>query len=355
MYTYAIPGSIARLRLTKPQLILFHELDAFIDQVGLRNVGFLTLRFHPKVYDSAKAHRRLKRFWDKVLAHHFGHWIATWERYDDRSLHLHLAIDCRADVLSGYDSDLATMGKSNPNENLRRLRRVLHQNTVKYGFGIYLSRDLEPAWSRITMVIYLLNKLSWRKRKAAGKGKKLVQCSPGYHRYFPTKRSAFTLLTPFNGKLRQFTGLVASTLGCADEDAMAAKLGDWRRMVWKYRADFLEFSHTDILDRLDEHRPGWRPSEEFVGDDGQVYELVGEVDEFLDSIAADPGYLTPKPRKCKHGHNDPSQVQKMSSVEAKPIPLLQIDPENDEEWWALGINSDNSTHSAKACAADTPG
>ena len=295
---YSFRGSILNRRLTRAQVLLFHELDLFIDHVGIQNIGFLTLRFYPKLRDKVKAQRKLKRFCDKVLAHHCGHWICTWERHRDGTLHVHLAIDCKVNILTGYDADLDTMGLANPNENLRRLRRVLHQNTMKYGFGGFRRHDLEPPWGRDSMISYLLNKLSCRKRRMAGKGMRLIKYSTGFSRYLNSK-SKCMLLTPYNRRLRRFAGMVAAKLGCEDEDALAAVLGDWPKLLWMYRMEFQEWTNTNILDRLDEHRPGWRPSGEVKGENGQIHEVVHEVDEFLDTIAENHGYLRPRKSRKK--------------------------------------------------------
>jgi hypothetical protein len=65
-----------------------------------------------------------------------------------------------------------------------------------------------------------------------------------------------------------------------------------------------------------------------MGNDGKMYELVHEVDEFIASIAADHGYLRPQRRRCKQGSKGTRKERTM-----QPADLLSfVGPGDKEEW-----------------------
>lgn len=271
---YTFRGLPCWAKYNKPGTILFLEIDHFIQLVGGRNLAFLTLRFPQPIRDKKEAMRRFKSYRTGVLDKHFGEWVCVWERHKTHGgWHCHLIIDLGVDVASGYDHDLVIIGLPEPNDKLRHFRAIIHESVVAYGFAKFLARDLEPLRHKKAVANYLAKKLSWAKRREAGKGERLVCYSRGFQRCLrPSARQM--LCTPRNRAIRQLNEIVGRRLGCRNESALAVVMGkSWQWKVWQLHGEFRDLYRSDLLHRLDEFDLNGEPR----GDN--------QVNHFLDMVA----------------------------------------------------------------------
>lgn len=138
--------------------VLYSNCDKFIKEVGISNVGFLTLTFPDNISDHKTAYKRFDNMRKRFLSQNFGKWMWVKERQKRGAWHFHLLIDCRVDIRNGFDFDEYShyMDKRNKSykkgdkENgkkysrkalrsasavLRDLWELLRVNLYKYGFG----------------------------------------------------------------------------------------------------------------------------------------------------------------------------------------------------------------------------
>jgi len=250
----------------------------------------LTLTFTGNLCDKREAAKDFNSFATGVLSRHFGpEWVVVWDRQERGAWNAHVILDCLDDVTSGYDHDMAKLygpTRSGANPALRRLRRILDDKYVAYGFG-WKSR-LEPIENGIGMFTYLAGKLSRRERVRAGKRARLVSYSKGFKRLFHHLEDAPP--SHRQGQLRHFGAILEERLGRRPGGLSAVFGHDWRWRLMLFIREFREFSSGgDLLSRLDEYQPGWQPPVEVLGPDGEVYERPYAVSEFVELLAQQYG------------------------------------------------------------------
>jgi hypothetical protein len=112
------------------------NVEHFVSQCGLENVGMLTLTFPRKVLIPKNAQKKFNNLRKHVLAVHFGQYIKVFERQKSGSIHYHLLIDCGFDIRTGLDwEQLEKRIYSSANSKLRKLWAMLREELPKYGFG----------------------------------------------------------------------------------------------------------------------------------------------------------------------------------------------------------------------------
>jgi len=113
----------------------------FIDDVGIDNVGFLTLTFPDNVLDNKEAYRRFCNMRKQFLSIFFGSWMLVKERQKRGAWHYHILIDCKTDIRSGinwdeiHPPDGQRAKYSSASNELRNLWSILRDRLPIYGFG----------------------------------------------------------------------------------------------------------------------------------------------------------------------------------------------------------------------------
>jgi hypothetical protein len=150
-YNDTNPLHILRPHDLRKAYAIKENAEKFIAVTGINQVGFLTLTYPDQVRDHKIAARR----WHSMRTHFFdifGHWHLVKERTKDGKVHLHLLVDMRQDIRTGFDFDLyqesvklRKAGKpyrhierrafKTANSALRNLWATLRQICPNYGFG----------------------------------------------------------------------------------------------------------------------------------------------------------------------------------------------------------------------------
>lgn len=82
------------------------NLEAHIDDCGVNHVGFMTVSFKEKVFEYKQATKLFHSFVSSDgFCQLFGKWYRVAEQHKDGSWHLHLLVECREDIRTGFDWD----------------------------------------------------------------------------------------------------------------------------------------------------------------------------------------------------------------------------------------------------------
>jgi hypothetical protein len=114
------------------------NIERFVRDISVNNIGFLTLTFPDNLLDPKQAYQRFKSFNANFLGKSelFGQWICVKERQTRGAWHYHLLIDCKADIKTGFNWD--KFDRKDYTEippYLRQIWRVLRDMLPRYGFG----------------------------------------------------------------------------------------------------------------------------------------------------------------------------------------------------------------------------
>jgi hypothetical protein len=254
------PSGVHRWR--KAAFAVRQNVLAFVAAADLRRVALLTLTF-PGVRSYREAHRRLNSFKTGVLRRLVpGTFLRVSARGVGGVIHLHLLVECRQDVRTGYHHD-AVSGRDCSNAALASLRRELRRHLRAYGFGgfyelsplkrapaalaAYLAKQLDPAHHPVPPEDRRIRRVAYaRPARRAAAGAMPVQ--------LPVAR---TFIRPCShrfswrmGWWRPAVAAFAAWLGCADTAGLAARLGRrWAYQVWRVAlgASFLLDQEHEVL------------------------------------------------------------------------------------------------------------
>lgn len=212
----------------KLRRVLEENIDGWVKQVGVDNVGFLTLTFQENIEDKKEADRRFNSFATGVLGKHFGAWVKVCERQKRGAWHFHILIDCKVDIRTGYNPKRGKRKRS-ANPALRNYWRILGEKYKSYGFGF--RSELEPMKSNSVAIAKYVSKyvekhLSVRRKE--DKGKRLISYSKDFPRAW---RLGFMFLGSGSKLWRRKLADIARFLGAATMDDLAEMLGE----KWAYK------------------------------------------------------------------------------------------------------------------------
>ena len=166
--------------------VLYANCDKFINEIGLDNVGFLTLTFPDNVTDHKEASRRFDNMRRRFLSEHFGKWMWVKERQKRGAWHFHILIDCKLNIREGINfEEIGNGNYRSANNSLRNLWKTIRTETKKYGFG---RTELLPVKSNTEgMARYVGKYISnhTENRKPIDKGVRLTGYSKDFIRSSP--------------------------------------------------------------------------------------------------------------------------------------------------------------------------
>jgi hypothetical protein len=120
--------------------VLSENIQRFIDYVGVKNVGFLTLTFPDNVRENDIASRKFNSMRVNFLSKHFGSWLCVKERQRRGAWHYHLLVEilteCDENIFDGFNFDAVKLRDYSSVSNLlKSIWKLLRDELPKYGFG----------------------------------------------------------------------------------------------------------------------------------------------------------------------------------------------------------------------------
>ena len=232
------------------------NVGAFIQAVGVENVGMLTLTVDPKRYPNGLTMQdALKMFHSLatgLLADSFGEWMRVGEFQKNGMPHFHLAIETMDDIRTGFDFDYLgkvqewqkggckgpkPKGDLNRSDALRTLHKRINASAPKYGFG---RCELTPVRCAEKFPWYVGGYMSksLANRPKSAKGTRFVGYSSGFKRRV---KGLFSWNTPAGWVYRQKLGTFLAERGFLDMDWQEAmRCYGGRHWAYKLREAILD-------------------------------------------------------------------------------------------------------------------
>lgn len=156
------------------------NIERFVREIGIDNIGFLTLTFPDNLADPRQAYKRFTSFNNNFLrkSDYFGEWICVKERQERGAWHYHLLIDCKADIRTGFSWEkFYRKDYSGTPAYLRQIWRVLREMLPRYSFGRHELTPVRKDARAIStyMAKYLFK--GFKNRRPEDKGLKLYTSS----------------------------------------------------------------------------------------------------------------------------------------------------------------------------------
>ena len=245
-------------RTRKAAFSLAANVEHFVEQYGIDNVGFVTITFEKRVADPKEAQRRFNNFGRRVLGELFGDRIRVLESHADGRPHYHLLVDCRGDIRTGFDWDYyqrvvnrrAVGDYERPKGSLNRtpLLKFLHDriNEVRHRYGIGRTEVVPIRSSSEAVGRYVGGYISkgaiWRDERY--KGARTVSYSQSFTRKV---KGAFAWVE-HGRKWREAVSTWAESHGCADLDQVKSVFGP----RWAYHHGESILAQADVSTRRTE-------------------------------------------------------------------------------------------------------
>ncbi len=230
------------------------NLEAHVEDCGVDRIGFMTVTFKDKVFRYKQATRLFHSFVSSdAFCGLFGKWYRVAEQHKDGSWHLHMLVECRDDIRTGFDWDHWSASKQlyrkNKGKSYSHLAkccakdhpiRVYWQGIVKIserskmigrcqmeplksnaeGCGKYLAKYLDKGF--VTNRINAKEKGTHiERRRLVGKGGKAVRAAS----------SRLSWVSPGGRRWRACIGEVATHFGLKDYSELSKHWGP----RWAYR------------------------------------------------------------------------------------------------------------------------
>jgi hypothetical protein len=238
----------------KVEFALTKNIQKFIKDSGLDNVGFLTLTFKNKVFKPSKATTIFNRLNTRVNKKFFRGWIRVLEQHEDGSLHLHLVVDLGQDIRTGfdfvafdasrmalnhkgqspsvYDTICSATGEDHP---LRSIFTQLQKRLRGYGFGRI---ELTPVRSDTDAVPNYMTKILKQGLELKQRSKSRIRSWAMSRNVKRAVRLPFAWTSARAQLWRRKVAAFAEHLGCHDLDEMTALAGP--RWLHNYKAVIME-------------------------------------------------------------------------------------------------------------------
>lgn len=237
----------------KAAFALGENVTRFCSLYGMENCGFLTLTFPDNVQDAKEAARRFNSMNSNYLSTIYGEWIWARERQKRGAWHYHTIIDCRGDIMTGFDWDEYqawitdySAGKRRRlrtgNSLLRSLWEMNNRAFPSYGFGRV---ELLPIRSTAEAVgFYIGSYISKQigQRPEEDKGVRLT----GHSKGFTASAPKFSWNTEGGKAWRQNLALFAMlSCRCQDYDEFTRLAG--QKWAYKYREAIIAYQdHMNV-------------------------------------------------------------------------------------------------------------
>ena len=160
------------------------NVEAFCNYYPINNIGFLTLTFADDIQCPKEAQKRFKSFYKYCLHKYFGDYIRCYERQENGRIHYHLILDCKVDILTGFDfkqfynKKLPRYGRyKSANKALKAIWKLLRDSMEKYGFGRHELLPIRTCSARLAKYVGKYISKHVQARIAEDKNVRLVQCS----------------------------------------------------------------------------------------------------------------------------------------------------------------------------------
>ena len=114
------------------------NVERFVREIGINNIGFLALTFPDNLMDPRQAYQRFRSFNNNFFSksEFFGEWLCVKERQKRGAWHYHLLVDCKADIRTGFNwTKFYSKDYSEVSPYLRQIWATLREVLPRYGFG----------------------------------------------------------------------------------------------------------------------------------------------------------------------------------------------------------------------------
>lgn len=218
----------------KQAMMIYSNAEKFIQQYGLKNVGFLTLTFPDRVLDNAEASRRFNSLKTHFLGKHFSCFLLIKEKTKKDVWHYHLLVHCKQDIRTGINFDeiygrssagVRNVEKPNyksANKYLRSIWKVLRDELHKFNFGRAELLPIESSAEAASRYVGKYVSKHIGARKEEDKGVRLFSCSRNFNRAANTN---FAWNTDGSKEWRRKLKIFAEIAGIHSMDDMKQELG----------------------------------------------------------------------------------------------------------------------------------
>ena len=173
--------AIEKRNYTRKQAHCVREnVERFVREIGINNIGFLTLTFPDNLTDPRQAYKRFTSFNNNFFkkSEFFGEWICVKERQERGAWHYHLLVDCKADIRTGFNwTKFKSKDYSEVPPYLRQIWATLRKVLPRYSFGRHELTPVRTNAQGISsyMAKYLFK--NFHNRRPEDKGLKLYTSS----------------------------------------------------------------------------------------------------------------------------------------------------------------------------------